>query len=174
MVTGLFGKLDHFARGTIPVITAFMVVLLAVVPLKIPEFGYLKPAFVLMAVYYWAIYRPDLLPMVAVFLLGLLYDLLTGGMIGANALVLLIAYAVVVSQRRFFQNKSFGVIWWGFMLVASGAAFLAWVIACIHATAILDPLASVFGLALTVLMYPLAAALLSQAHKAVPSRDEKA
>lgn len=171
MAAGILGKLDYFARGTVPILTTLAVVLVSVVPTRIPAFGYLTPALTLMAVYYWAIYRPDLMPMLGVFLLGLLQDLLIGGLLGTHAFIFLLTYGLVVSQRRFFHNKSFGVVWWGFMLIATGAAILSWLIAALHATAILDTRGPLVSLALTILLYPPMAALLSQAHKVVPARD---
>ena len=49
-----------------------------------------------------------------------------GGLIIMGIFVgtLLIVYGLIVSQRRFLHGKSFGVSWWGFMLVAVGASLL--------------------------------------------------
>jgi rod shape-determining protein MreD len=55
-----------FPNTLIPFTSTLVFVLLSVVPLQIPGFAVVTPAFALMAVYHWTIYRPDLLPPVAV------------------------------------------------------------------------------------------------------------
>src|SRR3546814_20093008 len=40
------------------------------------------PDFALMAIYYWAVVRPNMFPVYAVFVVGLLTDLLSAGPIG--------------------------------------------------------------------------------------------
>ena len=77
----------------------------------------------LMAVYHWAIFRPRLLPAYAVFLAGLLQDILSGAPLGVNALVFLVAYGVVLSQKKFFTGKSFLILWLGFALVAETSQY---------------------------------------------------
>ena len=100
--------------------------------------------------------------------------MLTGAPIGITSFVLLLTYLVVVSQRRFFHGKSFGVVWWGFMLVAFGCAVVTWIIHVLLAGQFIDPSGAAFGLLLTIMLYPPLAALLSQAHKAVPAQDSDA
>ena len=43
-----------------------------------------------------------------------------------NAFVLLALYGLVVSQRRYFFGKSFGVLWWGFATAAIVIGALEW------------------------------------------------
>ena len=89
---------------------------LNLVPLQLPGYAAISPNFALMAVYYWALHRPSLLPIGAVFLIGLLQDFLSGGFIGQNAAILLVVYIIAVSQARFFYGKSLssfgGALWW--------------------------------------------------------------
>jgi rod shape-determining protein MreD len=174
MRTGFLSRLDHFARGLLPLICTLSVVLLSALPLRLPMAAMVAPSLTLIAVYYWTIYRPDLLNGFFILVLGLLQDLLTGAPPGVTSLVLLLAYLVVVSQRRFFHGKSFSVVWWIFMLVAIGAAIVAWLCNFILSGRWIDPTGSAIGLLLTILLYPPLAALLSQVHKLVPARDADA
>lgn len=164
-------KLDHFARGLLPLLCTLGVVLIGAVPTRLPLFELVAPALTLIAVYYWTIYRPDLLNGFFILLLGVLQDMLTGAPVGISSFVLLLTYLVVVTQRKFFHGKSFSVVWWGFMLVALGAAFTAWLTHCILAGRWIDPAGPALGLVLTILFYPPMAALLSQAHKLIPARE---
>lgn len=171
MRTGFLSRVDHFARGLLPLICTLVVVLLSAVPTRLPLVSMVAPSLTLIAVYYWTIYRPDLLNGFFILLLGLLQDLLIGSAPGVNSFVLLLAYLLVVSQRRFFHGKSFSVVWWGFMLIAFGAAVISWVANFILSGQWIDPTGSGIGLILTILLYPPLAAILSQAHKLVPARD---
>jgi rod shape-determining protein MreD len=96
----------------VPTSTAVVLVLLAVLPLRVPGYAAVAPAFALMAVFHWTVYRPDLLPPLIVFLIGLLSDLLAGAhYVGVTPLVLLLGRVVVMHQRRFFMNRPFTVVW---------------------------------------------------------------
>lgn len=169
---GPWTKLDNFARSLMPVSMTLVLILLAVMPTKIPGWSHIAPALVLMSVYYWAIYRPDLLPAPVVFALGLAQDLLGGAPIGVHAFTLLVAYGLVVSQRRFFHAKSFGVVWWGFMLVAAGVLTMEWLImSMLVGGGPIDPRPVLFALMLTVVIYPAVAILFIAAHRVLPLPD---
>lgn len=171
MRTGVWNRLDIFARALVPTVTLLLLALLGAVPLRLPEYALVMPAWTLMAVYYWAIYRPELAPAFVVFMIGLLQDVLAGGHIGLTAFTLLIAYGLVVSQRRFFHGKSFGVVWWGFMLISVGAGILNWLTASVLTGGPIAPEARVFSVLLTIALYPPVVLCLSQAHKVAPPQE---
>lgn len=174
MRSGLISRLDLFARNLMPLITTFCIVVIAAVPTRLPLLTLVLPSLTLIAVYYWTVYRPDLMGAVVILALGLLQDLLVGGPPGVTAFVLLLVYLAVVSQRRFFHGRSFGLVWWGFMLISTGAVALTWVTNVVLTATLLDPTTAAIGLLLTILLYPPIAFALSQAHKIVPARDAEA
>ena len=53
-------RLDRAARHSTPGIVTVALTLVAVVPMQMPHFGPIAPLVPLMAIYYWAIHRPDL------------------------------------------------------------------------------------------------------------------
>ena len=124
----LLQRLDRFARNLIPFALSLLLVIIGTLPLQIPGYGLVAANLALMSVFYWSVYRPDLLPPWVAFLIGLLQDILVGTPPGLNALVLLLARAMVVSQGRVFRGKSFLVMWWGFAMVALGAQVLVWLL----------------------------------------------
>ena len=67
------------------------------VPLRLPDVSPVVPALALVAVYYWAVHRPSLMPAWVVFLIGLFQDLLSGGPVGVGILSLLLVFALVES-----------------------------------------------------------------------------
>ena len=154
MRTSLLYRFETAVRGMTPFLTTLFLAMLTVVPLRIPDFAPVTPSLTVIAVYYWSIYRPDLLPMVAVFGIGLFQDALTGTPLGLTALVLIIVQYAVLSQRRFFHSKTFLVEWWGFMLVSPVAAFASWLLASLYFAALVAPRPLGFQLLLSVALYP--------------------
>jgi rod shape-determining protein MreD len=136
--------------------TAFTLVLaiLSVIPLGIPGYAQVTPNFVLMSIYYWTIYRPDHLPYLVVFLVGLLVDLLTFGPPGGTPFALLVVRAAVLSQRKFFIGKSFPIVWWGFAITTVAVTVLAWGVGGVYNTRLLDPRSFAFQAVLTAACYP--------------------
>jgi len=153
--------------SVVPVLSTFLFVIISVVPLQLPGFAAVSPSFALMAIYHWTVYRPDLLPRSAVFVLGLLLDLLTGmPYLGASALTLLIARTAVLMTRRHFVNRDFTVLWLGFLAVAAGVFIFSWALMGICAGRILDARPIAFETALTVAAYPVGSYVLARLHRA--------
>lgn len=163
--------LNHWARNLTPFAITVALVFLGVVPLPMPDFGAIAPALALIAVYYWAIFRPDLLPAVAVFAVGLLEDVLGGGALGTRALVLLAVYGLVVVQRRRLIGGSFLVLWGGFFLVGSLAILVEWVILAVLHWQAVNPVPALFQLFVTAALYPCLAWLLIKVHGAILRQD---
>jgi rod shape-determining protein MreD len=155
-------------RIATPFVLSLLLAFLSVVPIPIPGFAAVTPAMTLIAVYYWSIYRPDLLPAVAVFIIGFIQDTLFGTPLGVSSLALLGVQAVVGRQRRFFYGNAFLVEWWGFMLVAPGALVAVWALTSLYFGAWV-PLRPVgFQLLLTIALYPLLTWLFGRVHQRLP------
>ena len=154
MVPILRSRLLRLLLGLTPTILTLLLVVVSAVPLGLPYFASISPLMAMMSVYYWSIYRADLMPAPAVFLIGLAQDLVSGGPLGLMALVLLLVHGLCVSQRRVFLSKPFLVGWWGFMFVAAGAVTIAWVLACLYYLSWFDPRPVAAQLVLTVALYP--------------------
>jgi rod shape-determining protein MreD len=150
-----------------PLFTTLAMGLLTIIPLHIPGYAALAPAFTLMAVYHWTIYRPDLLPPFGVFLIGLAEDLLSGAPIGVSALLLLLARHIVLKSRRQFVNCSFAFIWAGFALLALCCMGGLWAGNCLLQLAFFDFRTTVFRLVLTVTVFPVASYALGRSQRAL-------
>jgi rod shape-determining protein MreD len=151
-----------FPNKLVPFLTTLLFVLISVVPLHIPGFAVVAPAFTLMAVYHWTIYRPDLLPPLSLFLLGITQDLLAGAPPGGTALILLLAHATVLRYRRRFVNRPFPYVWAGFTMLTAGAMLLLWTLHCLLDGALVDFRGTVFRAVLTTSMFPIASYLLGR------------
>jgi rod shape-determining protein MreD len=166
MNLGIWAQVDSTVRNLCPFVTTVFLVMLNVLPLPIPFAGAISPFLVLAAVYYWAIFRPDLLPPAAVFVVGMLYDALGGGPFGLGTLFLLVAHTIVIRQRRFFHGKSFFVMWWGFIFVATGFALANWAAVFVMAGQLVAPAPGAARLLLTIAFYPCLTWLLLRIHRA--------
>lgn len=163
----MFQHLDRLARNMWPFVFSMLLVMASSLPIQAPHFGKISPNLALMAVFYWAIYRPDLFPMIAAFALGLWQDVLVGSPIGTHAVTLLLVHWAVTAQRTFFQGKSFTVVWWAFALIATGASLVLWLLAMAWHTVFVGPLPLVFQFFLTVALYPFVTWLFARAQHAV-------
>jgi rod shape-determining protein MreD len=119
-------------RNLVPGFATLVLLFLSVVPLSTPNSALVLPPFALMGIYFWSVYRPDLLPVAAVFGIGLLQDMLSGGPPGLFAAAYLGVHAVMSWQRRFFVGKSFPVEWLGFALVVPPLYFAVWLVGSIY------------------------------------------
>ena len=155
MEIALWQRLDTIARRILPLAITIMLALAAAAPSHIPGFAALVPAVALISVYYWTIFRPDLMPALAVFAIGLFQDILSGMPLGMNALILLLVYGIVLGQRRFFLGQSFLVMWWGFLLIVAGAFTLMWLTMSALETTLLDPMPALFQALVTLAVFPI-------------------
>ena len=163
---------QHLSLATVPFVLCLVLVLITALPLTIPYIGSVTPLFALMAVFYWCIYRPDYLPPYAIFIVGVLYDVLGGGPLGLTALLLLLVHAFIVPQRRVFHGKSFFVEWFGFAIVALGLGVIGWLAASIYFVTPMQPLPVIGQTGLTIAFYPCIAWMISQVHRRLVRREE--
>jgi rod shape-determining protein MreD len=160
-------KVNNSAARMLPVATTLLAALISVLPVHIPGYAALTPVFTLMAAYHWTIYRPDLLPPLALFAIGLTEDLLVGSAIGLNALLLLLSRSSVLGYRRYFINRTFPFVWTGFTLLTVIALSGLWALHCILDLGLFDFRNTVIRAVLTIALFPLASFLLGRAQRAV-------
>jgi rod shape-determining protein MreD len=153
----------------LPVVTTVLAMLLSVQAIPIPGYAPVTPAFTLMAAYHWTIYRPDLLPALALFIIGTIQDLLGGGLPGVTALLLLLAHAIVSANRRHFVNRPFPFVWAGFTLLTGAAMLFLWTLHSVLAAELLDFRGTVFRAVLTVSVFPVASFLLGRTQRTLMS-----
>ena len=142
-----------------------VLILLSAVPFRIAHLGEVRPAFMLMAVYYWTILRPA--PPLAVFAVGLVLDLLSAYPFGMNALVLVTAQALTGHNRKFLLGQSFLVIWAGFALVALGAGIVQWALFSLFELAFVSAKPMLISVTLSAFLFPLFVLPLAAVHKAL-------
>jgi rod shape-determining protein MreD len=157
--------LAAFGRGGLVVCVLACFFMLNLVPFSLAQVAGLRPPFLLMAVFYLTIFRPGLLRVPVVFMMGVLMDSALGWPLGVSALLLVLVQWVTLSQRRFFMGQSFLTVWWGYVLVSALAAAAQWVLFSLFSLSMM-PLAPVGGAtALGALFFPFAVVPLYLMHR---------
>jgi len=160
-------RMDTMSRQLTPFLLTIMLVLLSAIPFQVPGLARIMPLFSLMAIFHWGVNRSELLPVYAVFCIGIFQDALSGVPMGVHTVVFVMAYSVVLAQHRFFLGKSFYVIWLGYALVAAGSFLLIWMLVSAFSAAAVDSRAVVSQYLLSVGCYPVVAHLFSRWQRAV-------
>src|SRR3546814_10074125 len=122
-------RVDLWFRQATPIALTVLLAVLSAVPIGVPGYSAVVPGYTAMAAFYWAVFRPDLRPPFALFLVGILQDILVATPLGMTALSLMIVHGLAVSQRRAFLGKPFVLAWLGFVVIYSLAAFAVWLLA---------------------------------------------
>lgn len=167
MKPAFWQRLDLWARNISPVGLTIILILINVVPTHIPGFASIVPQLALMAVFHWTVFRPDLVPIWAIFIIGILQDSLSGAPMGLNTMVFLTIYGIVLSQRRFFLGKTFLVEWLGFSIIAAGASFQSWVLLSAYHVYVIASGPIVFQYFMTIGLYPILAWAMGRWHRSI-------
>ncbi len=154
MKRSFWQRLDALARQFSPVLLTLALVIVNILPTPLPDIARVAPVLPLMAIYHWSVYTPELMPTPAVFFIGLLFDILSGAPLGANAFIFLVVYGLVSSQRRFLIGKPFFIVWTGFAIVAAGAGAFAWVLTSTYHSHLLETEAFLVQGAISIGLFP--------------------
>ncbi len=153
-------QLETGGRRVLPFLVTLLMILLTVMAGPVPDIAAITPLFPLMAVYYWSVYRPDLLRLPGLFVLGVIWDALAGLPLGLSALGFIVTAQLVQSQRHIFTDQSYPTLWLGFAIVVVGLQSLQWLLLSLLASQAL-PLLSLFLQSLfTLALFPFCAWLL--------------
>jgi rod shape-determining protein MreD len=165
---GLGRMLGLGLRRAVPLLTVLLATLVDLLPLPDASPQGLAPLVTLAVVFFWTVHRPDLMTPLIVAAAGLLFDALAGLPLGLTALALLVARTLAASPDPVQKDGQALLAWGSFLLVATAALGLRWVVACAwwgHAFALRPVL---FELLLTVAVYPLVGGLLARLRRVLP------
>lgn len=139
-----------------------------VISIPLPLLHNVEIPFVLMAIYYWAMYRPTLVPAWLLFVIGMLMDVLSGLPLGLNTIIFIAIGWGVSRKRRFLMSQPFFVIWCMFVAVCLLAFSLRWgLFSLLHAD-IVDYTPVLYGTLIGGLSFPLISVMLRLTHKILP------
>lgn len=157
---------DWSPSRLLPSASLLVCAVISVLPLRFPDYAAVAPLLVFGAVYHWTIYRPELVPPIALFAAGVILDLLDGGPLGVSSLLLLLTRATLLPQRRFFVNRLFPFMWMGFTVLAAAAGLFLWLLGSAIDGTLRDPRAAMMQWVLTVACFPVVGYLLMRVQRA--------
>ena len=148
-------RLDLGFRLAAPGIVTVALTLLGVVPLGPAGWGMLAPFLPLAAVYYWAVQRPDVL---------------TGGLLGLTAVLLLLFRSTVIGQRKFLTGKPLFVYWCGFVMAALAYGAVEWAAQSLAALTLLPGAPLLFRTMIEAAVFPVLCWVFIQLQYSLPER----
>ena len=116
----------RFPGVVLPVLTVVGAIILDLLPLPNAAPLASAPPLLIAVFYFWTVHRPDLLPPLALFVLGGLLDAVGGQPIGITSLFLLLARALLLAGLRWLHQQPWPVAWACFLPAAVMVAGLRW------------------------------------------------
>jgi rod shape-determining protein MreD len=112
-----------------------------------------RPHFLLMAIYYGALYQPSRISVLSLVVVGLLRDGYFGFPLGQGSLIYMLTFIIIERQRVLWQERSILWDWLGFAVISSLATGLHWLILSCFQN---DPpfMPQLVNIVLTSLLYP--------------------
>jgi rod shape-determining protein MreD len=157
-------RVDQTARKLVPFGLTLLLLLFAMTPTYIPGLSHITPLYAFMSVFFWSIYRADLLGFGTVFAIGMLDDLLGGTPLGSGALILLLCQRIVLEQQKFFHTRPFTLTWAAFALLTLGASLIRWICVGLAGGSGFTPISSTIASCfMTIALYPIVAWVLAKA-----------
>ena len=118
-----------FLRYHIPFFFSFFLLLVGLLPWRVAFWSHFAVPLVYASLFCWVVFRPDLLMVPAVFLLGLSADLLTISPLGYYTFLFLIFYWAVLLERRYFVGRPFWFLWSAFGAFVCPLMIAQWLLA---------------------------------------------
>ncbi len=120
-------NLSLLFRQALPAVLILLIFFLGLVVNDV--WNEISPWFVLIALWFWTLYRSDLVPVWFVFLIGLLSDFYSGNIpYGTHSAVLVFGYLILLPQRRFIISQNFIMQWLLFFMFATLSYFIRYLI----------------------------------------------
>lgn len=112
----------------IPALSIFILLLLALIPVSLPSSWSAGGLWPLLGLFYWSLVQPRLVPLLFVFVIGLLCDLALNVPLGCYALVFICVHVLLTTQRRFLVGQGFWLVWPAFALSVLGVYSLVFLL----------------------------------------------
>jgi len=125
--------------------------------------------FLVIAIYYWALYRPTIMPAILVFALGFMVDILSGAPFALNAMIFVLLQWAVSDHRVFIAAQGFVMVWLIFGVVYSGLIILQWFVNGLINLSWMSVTQIFPQIAVALIMFPLIMMILHFIHKILPN-----
>lgn len=161
--------LSDTARGGIRTTCIYgfiaLMFLLSLANIPLPGSGIVRPAFLLIAIYFWTITRPYLLPVPAVFMIGLAFDIVSGSIVGLHTFAFMLIVLLIRNQGRYLMGQAWPVLWLGFAVAAFILVLIEALVYSIAGGALMSVWLVLANVLINVLAYPLIAPLMMRINR---------
>lgn len=148
-----------------------LAVILNAITLPYLENGAIKIAFIIMAIYYWSVYRPTLLPAWLIFVVGLFTDIIMMLPLGFNTIIFLAMQKLIINQRRYLMAQPFILLWLGFGIVNALSSAALWGLYHLTGPVNIDSKGFLLSCAASFFVFPIMYLALQMTHKIIPEPE---
>ncbi len=154
-------KVVTLFQRLLPFVTSVLFMLLSYIPINVSIFNNIRPDLGLACIYFWMLHRPDLFGVTEIVFLGVINGAISSALPGAGLLAYLVMYVLVYNTQKFFNAKSFVVIWYGFMALALSTLLIKWMVVSVYYSQFLPISMLMFSYFIGVALYPLMSIVLA-------------
>ncbi len=147
-------NIKNSIQKTVPFLLSLIFVLFGYVPASLGIPTALRPAGGMICVFYWVLHRSDLFNMFSVFFLALIADFLSSAPLGVEIVSYLTVYVCVSNLSKFFSNKPFLFVWYGFAFIFAATEVLKWLLVSVYYAEFLPLTPLFFMIFFTIACYP--------------------
>ena len=142
-----------------PKMLAIFLMLLTVMPYKIISLPAFLPMIDVIFIYYWCLYKPQIVQNWFVFIIGILRDIISINPVGVSALTYLVIRQIILYKRneqaKYKHLQLFSTIWKGFAVIALISILCKWVLLSILSGELFSLQIMILHLTLSILVYPI-------------------
>lgn len=104
--------------------------------------------------FYWSLYRPLFVPLLFLFMLGIINDIFHGNLLGQSSFIFISLFTLTVYIRRNLTASSFPLVWGIFGLILTIIIFINWLLYSLSALSFLPYTDFLVQFLITLLIYP--------------------
>jgi len=161
------GTISAQLRMAIPVTLCVFLMLLSATPAPFSSLP-VYPNILLISLFFFVLYAPDTLPMLALFFLGMLADVILSTPLGLHATLAVLARQFLLPLRRVLSRQAFRVLWAAFAMMACCYALAGYSVLSILDMETGSLRHSLPYVGSTILLYPVLHHLYAQVLKLIP------
>lgn len=143
-----------WGQRLLPPVLAIIFVMLSYLPIYINFFNNIRPDLGLAAIYFWMMYRPDLFDLKTVAVMGLVDGVMSSSMFGLGLFSYLFMYLLMLNLRKYFNGRSFVVLWYGFIAMSLVTMLIKWLVASVYHACFLPMSTLIFSYLIGAAIYP--------------------
>jgi rod shape-determining protein MreD len=146
-----------------------MLVLVLMANWVLPYFAVLKPQIVLVAVFYWMLYRPTMMPPWLIFCVGVLLDCMNPVMpLGLHGFSYLLIAGLLKPRRRMLMGQPFMMVWVAFIVVMMTDIFIKCLVLWMFSPYDIQAGVVVLNGVVTILLFPVVLMFMVNVHRILP------